>query len=341
MSDDGRGVSAEEWRDLVEVGKALVGLTDLDEVLELIMDKAQASIRADNWSLLLMDQDTGRLRFGVVHGIDPDSVKGVELAPGEGIAGQAARSGEPLFVGDVKKHPAFCGKVDKITGFKTTSIVCFPLKFRGRVLGVIELVNLADYDDFVSTRWPILQGLADYAAIALENARTMEELQRQSVTDSLTGLYNDRFLATLLSDELERSKRSGVPYSIVFLDLDNFKQIVDTYGHMAGSETLRQFARFLAEDLGPRFPSIRFGGDEFVVPLPGFTKEQAKDIIEGFRKRLAKVRFEPERGVEVTITASFGISSYPGDGSDLKTLLQRSDDAMYRIKRAAKNGVGL
>lgn len=332
-------ISAEEWRDLVEVGKGLTSAVDLEQILGLIMDKVQSRVRASNWSLLLTDPKTGNLRFHLVKGIDPASVVKVELKPGEGVAGTVLKTGEALFVRDVQADLAFTARVDRLTGFQTKSIVCLPLKFEGRVLGVIEVVNLTDFDSFIQRQVPLLQVLTDYAAIAIEKANIIERLHRQTITDSLTGLYNDRFLYSYLQHELELARSTGEPYAIVFLDLDNFKQVVDTYGHLAGSDTLKSFAEFLKKHLIPKFAAVRFGGDEFVLLMPGCTAQAATARTEQLREWLRDEVFAPVPGASVKLTASFGVAVFPDDAAEFKALLAKADDAMYRVKKKSKDAV--
>ena len=254
--------------------------------------------------------------------------------------GYAAKTGESVFVKDVLSDERFCSKVDKVTGFSTKSVVCIPMKFEDRVLGVIEVVNLKDFDGFVEHVAPVLSGLADYAAIAVENTRLIQRLQKETITDSLTGLYNDRFLMKDLQEELMLADADEMVYSIVFLDLDNFKEVVDTYGHLAGSETLKKFAHFLKDNIPAKFPLVRFGGDEFVVFMPGLGKEKAIEVCEKTRESLNLSAIEPVPGKRVSLTASFGISSYPEDGTSLRVLLKKADEAMYRVKECSKNAVG-
>ena len=332
-------MAADALLDLIEVGKALTGTAELESVLQLIMEKVQARIEANNWSLLLKDPVTGSLRFSIAWGLDQDKVSRVTLAPGEGVAGVAAASGEALFVEDVNKDPRFSPRVDGMTGFKTRSVVCLPLVYEDQVLGVIEVANLADFQGFIKGKIPYLKVLADYAAIAINNANIIAELHRMTITDSLTTLYNDRFLYTHLHHELELARDSKTPYSLVFLDLDNFKTVVDTHGHLAGSQTLKLFGGFIRQKLDPKNPIVRFGGDEYVILLPGVARAQAVEIVENLQLALAGEMFTPCDGARFRLSASFGIASFPADAGDLRELLARADEAMYRAKRGGKGRI--
>ncbi len=329
-------MAADALLDLIEVGKALTGTAELESVLHLIMEKVQARIEANNWSLLLKDPATGSLRFCIAWGLDQDKVSRVALAPGEGVAGVTAASGEALFVEDVSKDPRFSPRVDSMTGFKTRSIVCLPLVYENQVLGVIEVANLADFQGFIKGKIPYLKVLADYAAIAIHNANLIAELHRLTITDSLTTLHNDRFLYNYLRHELELAQASNTPFSLVFLDLDNFKTVVDTHGHLAGSQTLKLFGGFIRQKLDTKNPIVRFGGDEFVILLPGVARAQAVEIVENLQLALAEEVFAPADRARFQLSASFGIASFPEDAGDLRELLARADEAMYRAKRGGK-----
>ena len=335
----GEELAADALLDLIEVGKALTGTAELESVLHLIMEKVQARIEANNWSLLLKDPVTGLLRFYIARGLDQDKVSGIALAPGEGVAGVAAASGETLFVENVNKDPRFSPRIDDMTGFKTRSIVCLPLVYEDKVLGVIEVANLADFQGFIKGKAPYLKVLADYAAIAIHNANIIAELHRMTITDSLTTLHNDRFLYTYLQHALELARDSKTPYSLVFLDLDDFKTVVDTHGHLAGSQTLKLFGGFIRQTLDPKYPIVRFGGDEFVILLPGVTRAQAVEIVEDLQLALAGEMFTPADGASFPLSASFGIASFPEDAGDLRELLARADEAMYRAKRGGKGRI--
>jgi diguanylate cyclase (GGDEF)-like protein len=332
-------MEADALVDLIEVGKALTATAELESVLHLIMEKVQGRIEAKNWSLLLKDPSTGGLRFHIARGLDQEKIGGMALAPGEGVAGVTAQTGEAMFVEDVAKDPRFSPRVDGITGFQTKSIVCLPLIFDRQVLGVIEVVNLADFQGFVKNKIPYLKVLADYAAIAIHNASLIAELHRMTITDSLTALYNDRFLYKYLHHELDMARDAKTPYSLVFLDLDDFKTVVDTHGHLAGSQTLKLFGGFIRKELPSQFAIVRFGGDEFVILLPGVSREQAIGVVENLRQAIARETFAPDEQIKVRLSASFGVAGFPDDAGDLRELLARADEAMYRAKRGGKGQI--
>jgi diguanylate cyclase (GGDEF)-like protein len=325
----------------LEVGKLLTSSLDLKEILRLIMIKVTQCVEAKNWSLLLANPATGELTFEIVVGTHQNLIKGLRLARGEGIAGHVVEIGRSLLVGQVQKDPRFTPRVDAFTGFRTESVVCLPLKTRGTVLGAIEIINVKDMEDFESRDYPFLSILADYAAIAIENARHLERIEQMGITDEYTGLRNTRYLHQVL-DDLTRSEPAPKDvFAVVFVDVDNFKQVVDRHGHLLGSRVLKEIGESISTCLGEKDILVKYGGDEYVIVLPGRNKQAAvgltRKILEVLRGSVY-LKSEPD---PVRVTASFGIAAYPEDARTKKDLLLLADHCMYEVKRSHKNGVGV
>ncbi len=326
----------------VEVGKLLTASLRLPEILECIMQQVSRLIEAENWSLLLRDEESGALRFEVVVGVDAALLRGVTLPRGVGIAGHVAEHGEPLLLPDVHADPRFHREIDRRTGFTSQSIVCLPLRIRGRVLGVIEVINPADMERFAERDLPTLRILADYAAIALQNARDVEAIRRLSITDEYTGLYNARYLHDLLDQMIpEKAEEPGPLFSLVFADIDNFKRVVDSHGHLLGSQVLKEVGRTMALALGPNDTLVKYGGDEYVFVLPGRDKSEARQLITQILETIAATTYLARDPDPVRVTASFGICTYPADGLSKKEILLRADAALYSVKNSTKNGVAV
>ncbi len=325
---------------LTEVAKTLTSSLDLSLVLEGVMKHLSQLMRPENWSLLLVDKEAGELYFEIVVGDAADSIKEMRLPIGEGIAGWVVERNEAVVSPKVSDDPRFSGRVDQASGFVSSSIACAPLTIRGEVLGVIELVKGADDPEpYTEQDLVILKPFVDFAAIAIDNARSFERVQDLTIRDDWTGLYNARFLHDFLTDESERARRHGTSWSVVFLDLDNFKTINDTHGHGAGSGTLRRVAGRLQGLARLTDRVVRYGGDEFVVILPDTDKAGALRFAERARVHLEASRFEGLADVPIEVCASLGVSSYPGDGETGDDLLEAADRAMYRAKEAGRNRV--
>ena len=190
-----------------EVGKALTSTLDLSQVLDTIMEKISSFFRPDTWSLLLADEETGELHFEIAIGTAAESLKNVRLKPGEGIAGWVVEHGQPLVVPNVAADPRFAPRLDQVTKTETRSVVCVPIRGRDRILGVIELINYIAELNLSEDDLFRLQALADYAAIAIENARYVQRIHELTITDDCTKLYNSRYLHAVLDAEVYRSTR--------------------------------------------------------------------------------------------------------------------------------------
>jgi diguanylate cyclase (GGDEF)-like protein len=318
----------------VEIGKAVTSTLNMDEILVTILKRLSELIKAKNWTLYVLDQQTGELRFEVVVGLDTARLADVRIKLGEGIAGQAALTGEPITVPEgVHGDPRFSSRVDELTGFNTRSLICLPLKIQQSVIGVLEVVNPEDPALFDESLMPVLSILADYVAIA--NARNYQEIAALSVTDDVSGFCNTRFLHQYLDGLLDRNRAQTV--SLVFLDLDDFKRVVDSHGHLLGSKMLKEVAVVIASCLGKDDRLVRYGGDEYVVILPGQDKKAAVAKTGKMRQALAGAVFLRSDGLQVKISASFGIASYPQDAGSKRELLQVADGCMYRSKQLGKN----
>ena len=336
--EDHSALTRHQLLSCLELGKALAAELDADRVLDTILHKVSALLPAEHWSLLLLDEATGELHFELSVDLEPSLVRDLRLRLGEGVAGQVALSQQPMMVGDVGASTSFSPRVDQLSGFTTTSLLCAPLLFGGRALGVIEVVNPRDLS---AGALHLLTIIADYAAIAVENARRYHQIQTLAIQDSVTGLYNTRYLYQTLETLLIESAEAAVPLSLLFLDIDNFKRVVDTHGHLHGTQTLQEVAVLLRQCVTAPAFGVSYGGDEFVVVLPRTSKQQARLKAEEMRERLCQTCFLANRGLEVYIQASFGIATYPEDASDRTGLLALADNAMFDIKRRGKNAVGV
>jgi diguanylate cyclase (GGDEF)-like protein len=321
----------------IEFSKALVSAYDMETLLTAVLRRIENLMPARNWSLLLIDPQTRELYFAVVVGVDPQSVKGIRLKIGEGIAGTVAESGQPIFIPDVSQDERFSARVDSLTGFTTRSIIALPLRVRGEVIGVFEVVNVEDEKYFREKYLPHLAILADYVAIAVDNVRNLQKLQARTFIDEVTGFYNTRYLAWQLDQLIPQTQAQGGRFSVVFLDLDSFKAVVDSQGHLRGSKVLGEVARVIHAVLPEEGSLVRYGGDEFIILLPNTSKAQALAMARRLRQTLNQSRFLPEEGVNLQLTASYGIATLPEDAQDKETLLLIADRAMYRGKGRGKD----
>ena len=324
-----------------EVGKTLASTLDLQKILQTIMEKISDFLQPDTWSLLMIDENTQELYFEIAIGAGANKLKDIRLKVGDGIAGWVAANGEPVLVEDVRKDERFNSRIDELTQVETRSVVCVPIKGREKVLGVIELINCLGRESFRPEDIPILKNLADYAAIALENARYVQRIHELTITDDCTALYNARHLHFVLDAEIYRSNRYNYEFSVIFIDLDHFKQVNDTYGHLVGSKLLWMIGDLIKGHLRLIDYAFRYGGDEFVVLLPQTSKENALMVVRRVKDLLNSSTFFTDEGLNIKVTASFGLASFPSDARTRKEILRMADEAMYVVKNTTRDNIAL
>ncbi len=324
-----------------DIAKALTSTLQLDQVLKTIMEKVNELMSPDTWSLLLVDDKTNELYFQVATGVAAEKLRDVRLKVGEGIAGWVAQTGKSTIVPDVTKDPRFSSAVDKVTNILTQSIICVPIRTKERVLGVIEIINYVGKRKFGEEDLALLQAMADYAAIALENAIHVQRIHELTITDDVTSLYNARHLNFVLETEIYRSNRYHYEFSLIFIDLDHFKEVNDTYGHLVGSKLLREIAEVIRGGLRMIDYAFRYGGDEFVILLPQTGKESATVVARRLRQRMSDTRFVVSEGLNLQVTASLGLASFPNDASTKAEIIRLADEAMYLVKNTSRNNIAI
>ncbi len=362
------GKLLEDLRVFHDVARALTSTLDRDTVLRAIMTQMAKFFSPQSWSLLLVDEHRQDLYFAVVEGrFDHDGFDNeghsTRIPLGEGMAGWVVANGEPLIVPDVpavlsrnETHgdanhdngngdlPAGPASIDfspaerRAISFDVQSVISLPLQSRGRTLGVIQLFNyrVDSLNDYAIT---FLHILTDYAAIAIENARAVERIQELTITDDVTRVYNTRHLHATMLAEFERSRRFSTQFSVIFIDLDHFKQVNDLYGHLIGTELLVEVAHLIELNTRSVDSVFRYGGDEFLVLLPQTAKAAAVDAAQRLREALKQARFLSTRDLQLTMSASFGVATYPEDGNTPDAILQTADGMMYSIKRTTRDNI--
>lgn len=178
-------------------------------------------------------------------------------------------------------------------------------------------------------------------AQVLSNIYQLTRSRDLAMRDDLTKAFNRRFFESYLDEEIERSRRYGSMFSIIFLDLDDLKMVNNFYGHLTGSRTLQEVAKRILGAVRGIDKVVRFGGDEFCIILPQTDSEQAVAVANRVRKAMTSTVFSVDANVEISITASFGIASYPTHAITKEGLIKQADAAMYRVKSTTKNAVGI
>lgn len=324
-----------------DVARALTSTLELEEILGAIMHKMAQFFGPERWSLLIVDDLAQELYYAIAVGENAETLKGLRVPLGEGVAGWVASTGNPLVVPDVSLDPHWSAFARSHPDLRIQSIACLPVRSENRTLGVIQLMN-SKLDLLSEYSISFLRILCDYAAIAIRNARSMKKIHELSITDDCTGLFNTRHLYELLEDHVALSgpaKKSQ--FSLLFLDLDNFKAVNDVHGHQRGTRLLAEVGNLLKRCLGPAHFAFRYGGDEFVALMPNLGKEAATTMTIGLCEQLRKARFLEEDGLSLGILASFGVATFPEDGDSVHAILRSADMMMYEVKNSTRNNVAV
>ncbi|MCB0271406.1 MAG: sensor domain-containing diguanylate cyclase [Bdellovibrionales bacterium] len=323
---------------LSDLGKTFTSTIDFEDLLKTILKKISEILEPQSWQLLLKHPSQDALEYKIL--INDPSVNRSQLVYfGEGCSGWVAKTKTPILWSQNIKIPESSQIPPQIQKeFQNASYLCVPLQNRNTVLGVIFLKH-ADPDFFTQDDLITVTTISDFAAIAIENAINYERIEELTIRDDLTTLYNQRYLHQILDQEVERASRYFKEFSMVFIDLDKFKNVNDTYGHIYGSELLQETANVLLQNTREVDHCARYGGDEFVIVLPETGKKEAIYSAERIRQAIESHVFLERKGINAKFTASFGVATFPTDAQSKNDLIKMADEAMYEAKHKNRNAV--
>jgi diguanylate cyclase (GGDEF)-like protein len=314
---------------LLDIVRAVNTTLEPNEIAELVLDRAATWVPAPCWALLCSDF-SAQLLVLADRGLEPDMVPAVHA-----VAAWVMEHGQEFATADLRRDA-------RVADQSIAAVLAFPLSCRGHQVGA--LIGL---DRAPSTRDPRLEPvvlralrvLLEPVSVALDNALQLKRTEELSVTDDLTQLYNSRYLNQVLRRETKRASRSGRPLSLLFIDLDGFKAVNDTHGHLCGSRTLVEAASVIKGSARETDVVSRFGGDEFALILPDTGGEGAFAVGERIRERVAEFEFLARDGLKIRLTASVGVATLPDVAASAEELVQAADSAMYQVKDRGKNGI--
>jgi diguanylate cyclase (GGDEF)-like protein len=328
----------------------------LDAALREILERANEFVPSESGGILLDDPraklagaPAPRLTFIAAFGPWREGMLGIRVPSDRGFAGQIYRSGQPHQTDHVEADDPIRSVAPPGSTIRT--LVGVPVIVGESICGVLELSNRRSGGAYTPRDRELLRIFAAYMSSSIQNALDAIRARAQARIDDLTGLFNSRYFHTRLDDEISRADRDGSDLSLMFIDLDHFKEVNDRFGHLAGSWTLQKVAQLLSENAPDAAVLARYGGDEFVVILPGANLPRALATGESMRHVIAEATFF-EAGAEETpnpappVTASIGVASYrdhlaPGGTQRRREtiFLRLADSAMYRAKANGRNRV--
>ena len=326
-----RGLRArvERREAILEAVREANATLDPERVAEWLVQQAESWVQAPCWAVATREGG-GAPQVLANRGLTDDLAAALTHA-----ADWVLRNHAEFFAADLSRDSrAGAGAVGTAVGF--------PLNARGRTVGVliaIDPVPSAAVPTLGPGLVPALREYLEPAAIALDNALTLRRAEALSVIDDLTRLYNSRYLHQALRREIKRASRNDRRVSLLFLDLDGFKEVNDTYGHLAGSKVLVEVGAVLRGCARETDVVARFGGDEFAIVVPETGIEGAMTLAARLRECLRQSRFLTSEGASVRLTASIGVATLPDAAGTAEELLRAADTAMYRVKASGKDGI--
>lgn len=312
----------------------------LNQLHEDILEQAVRLLQVEQGSLMMLDESSKELSVRAMKGMHKTLQEIFRVRPGEGIAGQVYQSGNPLLVKNLAQDPRILQKPKP--RYKTSSFISVPLKLRDQTIGVINLADKITGQAFSEQDLQLMVALGGGISIAIERSQLhekIEALKKISITDPLTDLLNRRYFQGRLLEEVERTRRHQIPFSLVIMDVDNFKTFNDAYGHLEGDEILRRVSRVIRKHIRAIDVASRYGGEEFTIIFPQTQKEDARIIAERLCKGIETEEVLQKKFQPSSPTVSIGLASFPDDAETAEELVRNADRALYQAKVQGKNRV--
>jgi len=306
-----------------------------------LLEQTTQILDAEQGSLMVFNSESNELSVKAMKGINPSLFTLFNKKPGEGIAGQVCKTGLPLLVENIAQDRRLSHTPRP--RYRTPSFLSVPLKKSDRIIGVVNVADKINGQSFTDEDLGLLQAIGSFITMAMERSDLhvrAEELKEISITDPMTGLLNRRYFQERLTEEIERTRRHGLPICLILIDIDDFKKINDQYGHLIGDEVLKDVSKVIRNTIRTIDVASRFGGEEFTVILPHTSKEDATLIAQRLCELISKGG-ELQKKIQgmQKLTVSIGLASFPQDAESVNELIDSADQALYQAKHSGKNRV--
>jgi len=326
----------QDLHSIYEVSTAIAATLDTDELFRIIPERVMNALGLNDFCILLYQPESGKLVCRASAGVPSPVPSDFSVGRGEGTSWRVFESGEAVYIPDVRGTAEFRyynGERPDVRSFMSV-----PLLSKGKVVGVLN-VNHPEPNAFDAESLATMRVLATYIAIAVENAELFHFVKTLADKDSLTLLHNHGSFHTRLQIELERAARYGRSLSVIMLDLDGFKDINDTHGHIVGDRILMMTAGVLCAHLRKSDVAARYGGDEFAVILPETDLAATSTIAGRIAAGISQVRLDTKEGTTISFSASIGYAACLPDSPERDSILGVADRLMYESKRRGWGGI--
>ncbi|MDD5155438.1 MAG: sensor domain-containing diguanylate cyclase [Candidatus Omnitrophica bacterium] len=311
----------------------------LDSIAESLLDIGYSLVANNKGTCILYLVDPRTQRLSIFKTKKEDNSLIIKSKEGDIFDLWVLKHSSPLLVENIKEDFRFdLEKIEPQESRAISSLVSAPFISENKFLGLFRLDNpepgFYSLDDL-----RLLVTICDLGAVALESGELFQRTQDLAIHDGLTSLYTKRYFLDRLKEELKRSVRQDSYFSLLMIDIDNFKNYNDTFGHTAGDMVLRTLSAAITDSFkGHGAIASRFGGEEFCIILPHIDKKKASEAAEKLRLKIEKTRITLRRK-EASITVSIGVSSFPLDAGDEEEIIMKADKAMYAAKQKGRNRV--
>jgi diguanylate cyclase (GGDEF)-like protein/putative nucleotidyltransferase with HDIG domain len=332
---DDIAVAHREIYALYEIAQTMGTSLGVADTMALISSKLTSLVPFSTCALFLYAENSDSLYCRFATGTDSELIQQLALRTGQGLSGWVARNRRPLV--NARPIADFEAAGSTLPTALQSALVC-PLLSGDLFIGTLAVYHTTPsfYQD---DHRRLLDRVCEQAAAVIHNALVFEHTQEASLTDPLTGLPNTRSMFLHLSRELSRAARLKAEVSLLVMDLNDFKEINDSFGHQVGDRALRDVSQMLQATIRPYDMCVRYAGDEFIVVLVGCGREEAESKKLELQQAVERIVFEPRPGKVVPLSISAGAAVFPADGDSYESLLAKADSRMYHDKGLRKRNV--